>query len=251
MLFVGKCCGPIKKHGLLDDDSDTEFDHLNPTDAVDGPRLAVPIASYIPESVRSYCMGCLGVNSWFYPSLAQTLSFCTCRFWCHEALVTTVDSVVQVSAWKRNLFRTCVAVFVVAIAMTLRNVFAYVGAIVGEHFFTACSQLSTLFVSLAHHSVVVSLCLQSVELAFSSISTCMYDTGVDEHRFYAMTWFVGTGALGSGPLLFILPCLFHNKLPGVHIQQTVYLKNVSIMVFGVIASVVGLGVSVYEAVTHL
>ena len=55
-----------------------------------------------------------------------------------------------------------------------------------------------------------------------------------------------TGALGSGPLLFIMPCLFHNKLQGDHIQRTVYVKNVAIMVFGVVASVIGLGVSLYQ-----
>ena len=38
----------------------------------------------------------------------------------------------QVAAWKRNLLRTVVAMSTSAMAVLLRNVFAYVGALVGE-----------------------------------------------------------------------------------------------------------------------
>ena len=38
----------------------------------------------------------------------------------------------QVPAWKRNLLRSAVAIVIALIAVSLRRVFAYVGALVGK-----------------------------------------------------------------------------------------------------------------------
>ena len=60
-----------------------------------------------------------------------------------------------------------------------------------------------------------------------------------------------SGALGSGPLLFICPCLFHNKLTRGHLPRHTSFFNYLIIAFGVFASITGLAVSLYEVAVRL
>ncbi|KAI0232371.1 Proton-coupled amino acid transporter 2 [Lamellibrachia satsuma] len=92
----------------------------------------------------------------------------------------------SVPAWKRNLLRSAVAIVIALIAVMLRRVFAYVGALVG--------------------------------------------------------------AIGSSPLVFIMPCLFHFKLRRHQVSPLVLAKDVAIIVFGAIAGLLSFIVVVQEII---
>ena len=81
---------------------------------------------------------------------------------------------VKVAAWKRNMFRTFIAMFVVAASIILRNVFVYVGAIVGEHrTIPILVQYSDMHVVLQVQSAVD---LSSSSVRVSSTSSCVGET---------------------------------------------------------------------------
>ncbi|KAH9498872.1 hypothetical protein Btru_004913 [Bulinus truncatus] len=59
------------------------------------------------------------------------------------------------------------------------------------------------------------------------------------------------GALGSSLLAYILPCLFHLKLCGNNISFGIRLKDYSIIVFGILASIISLYTTIKEVVDKL
>ncbi|XP_013084175.2 uncharacterized protein LOC106069130 isoform X3 [Biomphalaria glabrata] len=59
------------------------------------------------------------------------------------------------------------------------------------------------------------------------------------------------GAIGSSVLAYILPCLFHLKLCGNNISCSIKIKDYSIIIFGVLASIVSLYTTIKEVVDKL
>ena len=59
------------------------------------------------------------------------------------------------------------------------------------------------------------------------------------------------GALGSSPLSFILPCLFHIRIRYQHVGKWTIGKDVLIIVFGAFCAVIGVIVTMKEMVTRL
>lgn len=64
-------------------------------------------------------------------------------------------------------------------------------------------------------------------------------------------FFLPTGALGSCPLAFVLPCLFHIKLRYSEMSRLTLVKDCAIMTFGAVACVVSVVVSLQEMIHNL
>ena len=59
------------------------------------------------------------------------------------------------------------------------------------------------------------------------------------------------GSIGSCPLAFILPCLFHIKINKMCMSKLEILQDVTIVVFGIVCGVVGFVVSLMEIITRI
>ena len=77
-------------------------------------------------------------KSQFLASYQKTVT----NYYTRRVLVLTHPcSFFKVPAWKRNLLRSVIAIVIALIAVMLRKVFAYVGALVGKSCISLCYQL--------------------------------------------------------------------------------------------------------------
>ena len=118
----GKVFGPKSAQSLLDSssgsDSDAEASERlslkSHSSEMQISQLKMPLATVVPPSVSR---------------VGQVIAE---MFVCEKQRVSVL---LQVPAWKRNVFRAFIATFVVVTSIILRNVFVYVGAIVGVYAF--------------------------------------------------------------------------------------------------------------------
>ena len=119
----GKVFGPKSAQSLLDSssgsDSDAEASERlslkSHSSEMQISQLKMPLATVVPPSVSRVCHVVVAV---LFVREKQRVSV-----------------LLQVPAWKRNVFRAFIATFVVVTSIILRNVFVYVGAIVGVYAF--------------------------------------------------------------------------------------------------------------------
>ena len=124
----GKVFGPKSAQSLLDSssgsDSDAEASERlslkSHSSEMQISQLKMPLATVVPPSVSRVCHAVVAV-------LVVAVLFVREK--------QRVSVLLQVPAWKRNVFRAFIATFVVVTSIILRNVFVYVGAIVGVYAF--------------------------------------------------------------------------------------------------------------------
>ena len=119
------------------------------------------------------------------------------------------------------MFRTIVTVLIGGIAIIFRNVFAYFNAFIGEclyfklyvHYLLAC-----MFIFILYH--------KSLILCFS-------------------------GSIGSCPLAFIFPCLLHFLIVRHRESYFILVKDIVIMIIGIVLSITALVVSIQQMAQKL